>query len=187
MRRRARRRSKGRSPDSPPARSDRDAMMHGCQTASFVTPFVPEEATTKQQLKRPTGNQSPKHLIPHNLLAPPAGLEPATHGLGNWAGYPRGALGAFWAHPAWQSVANRVLAGPSGSYKRSYAYRVPPTSCACDCARPARPSAAARRLRWIAAIASARATLSYSRPGSCQSRPRSWRRSPRGSGDTSSC
>jgi hypothetical protein len=83
MRRRARRRSKGRSPDSPPARSDRDAMMHGCQTASFVTPFVPEEATTKQQPERPTSNQSRKLLIPHNLLAPPGGLEPPTYGLGN--------------------------------------------------------------------------------------------------------
>jgi hypothetical protein len=29
---------------------------------------------------------------------------------------PRGAPGAFWAHAAWQSVANRVLAGPQRSY-----------------------------------------------------------------------
>ena len=52
-------------------------------------------------------------------LAPPAGLEPATHDLGNWAVYPQGVVGAFWAHASWQSVANRVLAGPERSYKGS--------------------------------------------------------------------
>ena len=45
--------------------------------------------------------------------------QPPKHGVGNWAGYPQGALGAFWAHAGWQSVANRVLACPSGSYKGS--------------------------------------------------------------------
>ena len=30
--------------------------------------------------------------------------QPATHGLGNWEGYQRGALAAFSAHATWQSV-----------------------------------------------------------------------------------
>ncbi len=49
-------------------------------------------ARLQLQLEWAASNQAPKPLIPHNLLAPPAGLEPATHGLGNWEGQPRGAL-----------------------------------------------------------------------------------------------
>ena len=44
------------------------------QNESFVTPFVPEEATTKQQPDRLACTESPKPLIPHNILAPPGGL-----------------------------------------------------------------------------------------------------------------
>ena len=53
-------------------------------------------------------------------LAPPAGLEPATHGLGNCTGGPVGAPGGPRGRPPWQTLAKRVLAGPRRSCTRSY-------------------------------------------------------------------
>jgi hypothetical protein len=70
--------------------------------------------------------------------------EPLTLGLGNCTRGCRGALSAFWRGLTWQSVANRVLAGPSGSYRRSNSSRVLQMRCACLRSEPSQSSRARR-------------------------------------------
>ena len=62
----------------------------------------------------------PKRLLRIRFLAPPARLEAATHGLGSCSRGPETPPGGPRGHPAWQSLAKRVLAGPRRSYKRSH-------------------------------------------------------------------
>ena len=58
--------------------------------------------------------------LPNRFLAPPAGLEPATHGLGNCSGGREDASGGPRAHLAWQSLAKCVPAGPRRSHRGSH-------------------------------------------------------------------
>jgi len=55
------------------------------------------------------------------LLAPPAGVEAATCGLGSWFESPEGAPGGARGHSGWQRLARRFLPGPRRSHRRSYA------------------------------------------------------------------
>ncbi len=76
------------------------------------------EAVAPQELPwRP--REDSRGSVAAEALADFVGREPLTSGLGNCTGRGRGARSAFWARATWQSVANRVLAGPSGSYRRS--------------------------------------------------------------------
>ena len=87
-----------------------------------------EEATQKQQAASARFAPRRKQLLSLRFLAPPGGLEPPTHGLGSCSRAPEEAPGGPRGHPAWQSLAKRVLAGPRRSYKRSHGPREPDAS-----------------------------------------------------------
>ena len=72
-----------------------------------------QKASARFCLLRPLDN-------PLIFLAPPAGLEPATHGLGNCSAAREDAPGDPRGRPAWQSLAKRVPTGPPRSYRRSH-------------------------------------------------------------------
>ena len=58
-----------RSGTRPPTSSDGKQSRSTRPKRGYVRTEA-EEATTKRQPEWPTGNQTPKPLIPHNLLAP---------------------------------------------------------------------------------------------------------------------